>query len=81
MPSRMTVSIESRSPTPSIRQKTASLIIGTRMRLEMKPGWSFASATVLPIALGGRADVGGGLVGRVEAADQLHERHQRHAGS
>jgi hypothetical protein len=50
MPSRMTVSMASASPTPSYRQKTASLSIGSSMRLARKPGTSRASATVLPIA-------------------------------
>ena len=34
----ITVSIESRSATPSMRQYTASLIMGMRIRLETKPG-------------------------------------------
>ena len=38
IPSFMTVSIESAVPTPSINAKIASLIIGIRMRLAMKPG-------------------------------------------
>ncbi len=38
MPSFMTVSIASRSATPSIRQKTASLIMGISTRLQTKPG-------------------------------------------
>ncbi len=38
MPSFITVSIASGVPTPSITAKIASLIIGIRMRLAMKPG-------------------------------------------
>ena len=38
MPSFITVSISSGVATPSITQKIASLIIGIRIRLEMKPG-------------------------------------------
>ncbi len=51
MPSFITVSMASFVPTPSIRAKIASLIIGHRMRLEMKPGESLASTGTLPIAL------------------------------
>ena len=49
MPSFITVSIASRVPMPSCRAKIASLIIGQRMRLEMKPGESFASTGSFPI--------------------------------
>ena len=42
------MSIASGLPTPSIRQYTASLIIGIRTRLETKPGKSFTSTGVLP---------------------------------
>ena len=38
MPSFMTVSIASGAATPSMTQKTASLIIGMSTRLATKPG-------------------------------------------
>ena len=38
IPSFITASIASGVPTPSITAKIASLIIGIRMRLAMKPG-------------------------------------------
>ena len=38
IPSFITPSIASAVPTPSISANTASLIIGIRMRLAMKPG-------------------------------------------
>ena len=48
MPSFITVSIASGSATPSMRQNTASLIIGMRIRLETKPGKSLTSTAVFP---------------------------------
>ena len=51
MPSFMTWSIASGVPMPSCKAKIASLIIGHRIRLEMKPGASLASTGSLPITL------------------------------
>ena len=50
MPSFMTVSIASRSATPSMRAKAASLIIGMRTRLLTKPGRSATTTGTLPSA-------------------------------
>ena len=47
-PSFAIVSIASGSATPSWSAQTASLMNGIRIRLETKPGKSFASAGVLP---------------------------------
>ena len=49
MPSFITWSIAAASPTPSWRQKIASLIIGISTRLETKPGASWTSTGVLPM--------------------------------
>jgi hypothetical protein len=48
MPSFITVSIASGSATPSMRQNTASLIIGMSTRFDTKPAKSFTSTGVLP---------------------------------
>ena len=48
VPRRIAVSIDSTVPTPSWSAKAASLSIGIRMRLTMKPGESVEKAAVLP---------------------------------
>ena len=50
IPSVMTASMASASATPSMSAKTASLIIGARIRLETKPGKSRTSTGVFPSA-------------------------------
>ena len=49
VPSFIAVSMSSAVPRPSISAKQASLSIGMRMRLTMKPGTSLETTVVLPI--------------------------------
>ena len=50
IPNFIMVSIASGVPTPSSRQKIASLIIGIRIRLDTNPGESLHSTGILPIS-------------------------------